>query len=156
MKNLFCIFIVLLLAACSSKNNANELNKFSGLWQTNNSETDLYEEWSKPHNNIMYGKSYAMNGKDSIVSVRMELKKQGEDLFYIPTVTGENDSKPVTFKMIFSTDTSYTFENKQIKFPQRITYKFIGKDSLTAKIEGIENGEQRYQEFFYHRVTTKP
>jgi hypothetical protein len=152
MKQLMPVLFACLLAACSSKDPFTKLEKLSGLWQTNNSETDLYEQWSKAKGNTMYGKSYTMNGTDSIVYERVEIRKEGEDVFYIPTVKDQNNNQPVSFKLVSSTDSSFTFENKQHDFPQRVIYRFVGKDSLVGRIEGNNKGEDQSQEFYYRRV----
>lgn len=151
MKPLIPVLLICLLASCSSKDPFQKLQKLSGLWQTNNSETDLYEQWGKAKDNAMYGKSYTMNGTDSIVYERVEIRKDGDNVFYIPTVK-ENNNQPVSFKLVSSTDSSFTFENRQHDFPQRVIYRFAGKDSMIGRIEGNNKGEDQSQEFYYHRV----
>jgi hypothetical protein len=154
MKQLLPFILLGLLAACNSKDPFRRFDKLSGVWQAHNSETYLYEEWSKAKKNsmTMYGKSYTLNGTDSIVYERVELRQKGEDVFYIPTVRDQNNSQPVPFKLIFSTDSSFTFENRQHDFPQRVIYRFVGNDSLVGRIEGMNKGEEMSQEFYYHRV----
>jgi hypothetical protein len=154
MKQFLSLLLISLLAACTSKDPFQRFDKFSGLWQAHDSETYLYEEWSKAKKNsmTMYGKTYTLNGSDSIVYERMELRQKGEDVFYIPTTRDQNNNQPVPFKLIFSNDSSFTFENRQHDFPQRIIYRFITNDSLVGRIEGTNRGEEMSQEFYYHRV----
>ncbi len=150
MKTLISIVCIALLVSCSSDDPYKKLSRLSGLWETHNGESILYEEWSKQDDNVMRGKSYIMNGPDTMIFERMELKKQGDQIFYIPTVK-ENNNVPVSFRLIYS-DTSFIFENKQHDFPQRVIYKFIGKDSIAAKIEGLRNGVNESAEFNFTRI----
>lgn len=143
---------VIFIASCSTKDTYKKLDRLSGLWQTDTGEGMLYEEWTKEHNNVMYGKSYMVEGTDSTVFERVELAKKDSGVYYIPTVKDQNGSQPVYFKMISSNDSSFTFENKLHDFPQRIIYRFVTNDSLVARIEGDVKGSLQYQEYFYSRV----
>lgn len=149
MKKIFVLFALASMAACSPDDPYKKLDRLSGLWQTHNSESYLYEEWRKVKNGPFYGKSYTMNGRDSIVFERVEIRQKGDSIYYIPTLT---DQPPVPFALVAQKDYSFTFENKQHDFPQRVIYRFVGKDSLVARIEGINKGEAQSQEFYYHRV----
>lgn len=151
MKYVVVIF-ALFFVACTSNDPYRKLNRLSGLWQMNTDEGTLYEEWIKSNGNSMFGKSYMMNGTDSMVFERVELSKKDSGVYYIPTVKDQNESRPVYFKMISSNDSSFTFENKLHDFPQRIIYRFVGKDSIVARIEGNRKGELQFQEYFYGRV----
>jgi hypothetical protein len=146
------LFFALFFAACSSNDPYKKLDRLSGLWQTDTGEGLLYEEWTKSDNNVMHGKSYMINGSDSMVFERVELSKKDSGVYYIPTVKDQNQSRPVYFKLISSNDTAYTFENKAHDFPQRIIYRFVGNDSIVARIEGDVKGSLQYQEYFYSRV----
>lgn len=155
MKTLLSIAVFTVLYACNGASEKEPLNRFeklSGLWQAHNSETYVYEEWSKPANGVMYGKGYVLNESDTIMNERIELKKIGDSVFYIPTVVGQNNNQPVRFKLISNSDSAFVFENPDHDFPQRITYRFIGKDSITARVQGIINGEPRSEELYYSRI----
>jgi len=149
-------FCMLIISACKPDDPMQRFEKLSGLWQTHNSEADLYEEWTKSANGVLYGKGYVLNEGDSIINETIELKKIGEDVFYIPTVRRQNNNQAVQFKLKTVTDSAYVFENTDHDFPQRITYRFIGTDSIVAKIQGIVDGEPRSEEFYYSRVPHSP
>lgn len=151
---LITISAVLALASCTQKQKEplRQLDKLAGTWQTNNSEADMYEEWTKGKNDVMYGKNYTLNGTDSLVFERVELKKQGNDIFYFPVVRGQDNGQPVPFRLISDNDSSFTFENKEHDFPRRVIYRFIGKDSLVTRIEGVNKGQEEYEESYYRRV----
>lgn len=152
MRKLFCFLLIGFLFACSSKDPFKRLDRLNGLWQTHNSETDLYEEWKKEGRQRLQGKSYTMNGTDSIVFERVQISREDDGIYYTATVKDQNQDQPVQFKLIAEKEYAFTFENKQHDFPQRVIYRFVGRDSLVARIEGINKGEAQSQEFYYHRV----
>jgi hypothetical protein len=151
MKKLAAIIAITLLVSCASNDPFKKLDKLTGIWTMNTDQGPLYEEWSKQTNNSMYGKSYMINGTDSIVMEMVELKKQGDSVVFEPIVKGQNNDKPVSFKLVNS-DTAFIFENKGHDFPQRVIYKFIGNDSIVARIEGKKDGQDGSVEYYYSRV----
>jgi hypothetical protein len=116
-------------------------------------EGGAYEEWSEPKGDSMIGRAYKLSGpSDTIVSEQIVLKKVGESIWYIPTVAGQNSGKPVAFKMIAYSDSSFTFENKEHDFPQRVIYRFVNNDSIVATIEGLDSTVRRFFDFYYTRM----
>jgi len=84
-------------------------------------EGGAYEEWSKSNGDSMIGRAYKLSGPtDTIVSERIVLKKDGETVWYIPTVAAQNNGQAIPFKLIAYNDSSFTFENKEHDFPQRV------------------------------------
>ncbi len=55
------------------------------------------------------------------------------------------------FEMISSGEQSVVFENLENDFPQQIIYK-RERDKLTARIQGIVNGQQRSREWHWNRI----
>lgn len=155
MKRLVSITVIISVIACTTKQKDQPLQNFeklTGLWQTHNSEADIYEEWIKVSDSAMQGKSYVMNESDTIINERIEVKKIGNDFYYIPTVTAQNNDQPVQFKMINNSDTLLVFDNPGHDFPQRIMYRFHGKDSIVARVQGVVKGELQFEEFYFRRV----
>ena len=60
--------------------------------------------------------------------------------------------KPADFEARVVSDTLVTFENLAHDFPQRVTYRRRGADTLVARIEGVRNGQLRGVDFPYVRV----
>lgn len=79
--------------------------------------------------------------------------QEKDGLFYIPIVKNQNDGMPVRFAAKTITATELIFENPQHDFPQIISYKRIGTDSLIAEISGIKNGQERMQSFSMKRIS---
>lgn len=152
MKFLSYFLVVCFLHSCASASENNSMDKFIGLWETHNSESDMYEEWTKVNDSLMYGKSYVMNDGDTMIFERIELRKENKDVFYIPTVKDQNNNQPVRFQMTISNDTVFTFENNEHDFPKKITYRFVTDDSLVARLDGLQEGEIKKVELYFHRV----
>jgi len=136
--------------ACSSKKNTLPDNLFTGVWIGTDTAFAYNEEW-QAGNNMLKGKSYVLNGKDTTIEETVELKTVDGALTYIPVAYGQNNEQPVPFTLISSTDTSFVFENKAHDFPQRIFYRFVGKDSLVAGIEGISKGVRKERVFHFRK-----
>jgi hypothetical protein len=83
-------------------------------------------------------------------TVRLKQNEQG--IFYIPIVQEQNNKKPVSFKMTESDKATFTFENKEHDFPQRIIYRIINPDSVVARIEGVKNGKPGSFDYYYKRI----
>jgi hypothetical protein len=122
-----------------------------GTWKNRSENGDLYETWIKENDSVFLGKSLLIRGMDTIFTEIISLNASGNELNYIPTVSNQNNSQAVLFKLIKDTDRIFVFENLQHDFPQRIFYSNPSPDSLHAWIEGTVNGKSRKEDFFMTR-----
>ncbi|OPC45202.1 DUF6265 family protein [Elizabethkingia anophelis] len=118
-----------------------------GTWENKTSRGSVYESWKKINGNELSGKSYAVKGADTIIFETVQLKQEGNNLYYIPTVRNQNDGKPVSFKAYTITDYKMVFGNPEHDFPQSVSYTKVNADSLVAEISGVKNGNVRHQTF---------
>jgi len=118
-----------------------------GEWQHQTARGILYERWKQTSNTSLAGKSYYLNNKDTTVLETITIKQDKQNLWYIPTVTGQNNGKAVSFKLTEITIDKMVFENPEHDFPQKITYRRITADSLVAAISGMVNGKLKQQDF---------
>jgi hypothetical protein len=123
-----------------------------GTWQARTAKGAIYEEWKAGNANNMHGRSYKVNGSDTITLETVQLLEQENKLYYIPTVNGQNNNQPVRFNLTSNADRTFIFENPAHDFPQRIIYKLIHADSMVAWIDGNINGKRKSVEFGYKRV----
>lgn len=144
------VVISLILAACKTSFQLSDLNWFLGKWQINESKS--YEEWKKMDDNLFKGVGYKIRKNDTLVTETIEIVQRGKDLFYIPTVTGQNDGKPVEFKLVSYKKGKIIFENKNHDFPQRIIYIKTGDDLINARIEGVKQGIFSQVEFKLNKI----
>jgi hypothetical protein len=114
-----------------------------GTWENKTPRGSVFEQWTKISDNEMFGRSYALNGADTILFEQIEMIEDNDSLFYIPTVVNQNDGLPIQFALISMTDSSMIFKHPYHDFPQQITYLRINHDSLVASISGISNGQAR-------------
>jgi hypothetical protein len=159
MKNLFYFLIIsefLLSGSAFSQEITDQFNKFNwleGKWERISERSESFEIWEKISDSLFTGTNYSLRNNDTVSyeSIRLEILTDG--IFYIPTVKGQNEDKPVYFKLI-SYEVEAIFENKEHDFPQIIIYKQEG-DSLKARIEGEINGSFKQIPFNFVRVSSE-
>jgi len=152
MKSIAMLMLGVFTATTCQQDVFNELQQLSGTWRMETKKGALYETWKRISKDEMQGKSFKLNGKDTVVLENVRLSKSSEGLFYIPVLSDQNEGKPVPFKMINSKDQTFVFENKEHDFPQRIIYHLVSKDSIHAWIEGTENGKEGRSDYYFRRV----
>ena len=142
-----CFFLI---SSCSSLNKASWL---LDTWESQTSRGSVYEVWTKEGKQELVAKSYKLNGTDTILLETVQIVKENGQLYYIPTVSTQNEGKPVRFSLVEMTKTTFTFENPEHDFPQTISYRKIGKDSLIAEIAGTRKGKESRRRFPMRRVS---
>ena len=78
---------------------------------------------------------------------RIQLEQKGENLFYISTVIGQNNDKPVTYKHNTTVENQLVFENPNNEYPQKIGYSQITKDRIVIAITGIQQGKPSSEKY---------
>ena len=130
-----------------------KINKISaadwliGTWENKSAQGKLSENWEKLNDSVYIGKSYFIKLKDTLHSESIVLKEIDGDLLYIPTVKGQNNDEPVSFKLTLSTTKQLVFENPKHDYPQKIVYSKINNDSLVATISGLQQGKPTSDNF---------
>lgn len=145
MKKIIAVFIIIAtFFACKKTEKINKMATAEwliGSWENNLEKGKLLESWEKTNDSTLSGKSFFIKDKDTLNNETIMLAQKGNDLFYIPTVKGQNNDAPVVFKLTHSTTTQLVFENPEHDFPKKITYRQITKDSIVAEISGMDNGK---------------
>jgi hypothetical protein len=118
-----------------------------GNWENKSATGDLLESWKKINDSIYDGESYFIKGKDTLHFEKIQMKQKGEALFYIATIRGQNNDKPVTFKHNDTITKQLVFENPKHDYPQKIIYSQITKDSIIIQISGIQQGKPSSERF---------
>jgi hypothetical protein len=145
---------LLLLVIVSCKNSeSNEKEKIKtanwllGKWENKSVDGRLSENWKHLNDSTFQAESFFIKEKDTLHFEKITLQQNGENLIYSATVKGQNNDKPVSFKMTSETDKKLVFENPKHDYPQKITYTLINKDSLVAEISGIQLGKPSSEKF---------
>lgn len=148
------ILLMLLLAIVSCKksdSNKNEkikaANWLLGNWENNSADGNLSETWKKINDSTFQAQSYFIKENDTLHFESITLQQKGEELTYTATVQGQNNDKPVSFKLTTSTEKQLVFENPKHDYPQKISYNQITTDSLVAKISGIQQGKPSSEQY---------
>ena len=118
-----------------------------GTWEQKLPEGILSEEWKKENDSTYSGKSFFIKEKDTIHMESILLTQKNGELLYIPMVKGQNNDEPITFKLTSETNNTYSFENPEHDYPQKITYKKMDDTSLLATISGKQGGKQSQESY---------
>ncbi len=149
---LIAIFTCLIYTITSAQNISTIPQWLPGKWENQTQRGKMVEEWSKINDSTYGGRSYMITATDSIPLESIALKKEGNDIFYIPTLKGQNNDQPVKFKLTSSSANQLVFENPAHDFPQKISYTLESKGSLMAEISGMINGQERTRKFPMKKV----
>lgn len=150
---IWLIVIILLSASCVTKTSKpikiglNKLDWFLGSWSGQTSESIFTESWIKVNDTLYTGQSYFIKGNDTLSQETISLQQHDTSLFYVPLVEGQNENKPVYFRLTFSDSLNAVFENPGHDFPQKIAYQLKPGDSLIATISGNIEGKIRIIRF---------
>lgn len=143
------MIVVLTVSACKNSDNPKYRNKLDSLswlignWSVESSESIFTETWEKVNDTLFTGQSYFVKGSDTLSSETISLQQHDTSVFYVPLVEGQNENKPIFFKLTYSDGTNAVFENPEHDFPQKIVYQLKENDSLIATISGNNNGKIR-------------
>ncbi|MBT1686116.1 DUF6265 family protein [Dawidia soli] len=166
LRKCFVVLILIVLSGACSKAKRNEpvaveatpygrLKSAAwllGAWRNSTSRGELYEAWRVKDDSTYAGRSCFVVGKDTVSSETVALAMRGGKLLYIPTVRDQNHGQPVTFTETTVTENEMIFENPVHDFPQRITYRQVGDDSLVAVISGMQGEKEKSVKFPMSRV----
>jgi hypothetical protein len=152
MKKVLTLFIgIVLFTGCKEDNPMQSFDSWIGIWTENQADGNFKESWTKESDTLFIGASSMVSEKDTLFQENIRLVLRGKDIFYIPTVPGQNEDKPVAFKLIASSDKTWTFENKAHDYPSQIIYTLNNQNSITATIQGTENNRSKKFSLFLKR-----
>lgn len=149
-KVILSLVILLSIVSCQKSKVVSKItaaNWLLGQWENKSDDGNLLETWKKVNDSLFVGEAYFIKEKDTLHSEKIQLKQKGEDLFYIATVKGQNNDKPVTFKYNDTIQKLLVFENPKHDFPQKIMYSQITKDSIVIQISGMQQGKPSSERF---------
>jgi hypothetical protein len=124
----------------------------AGCWEQRTPRRIVQELWLPPASGTMIGMGRTLRhtaAGDSLVEMEfLRIVARDGAWAYLAQPGGQ---PPTEFTSHAAGDTSVTFTNLQHDFPQQITYRRRGADSLVARVEGVVNGATRAIEFPYAR-----
>lgn len=144
-RKIFLLFLLLVLASCQ-KSNKNDILKSSkwllGQWENKTDNGKLLEIWKKVNDSLYTAESFFIKRNDTLHSEKIQLKQKGEKLFYISSIKGQSNDKPITFNHNIEAQKQLVFENANNVYPRKIVYQRFSKAHLLIEISGIQNGKR--------------
>jgi len=122
-----------------------------GRWENCHKNDCFSETWTKDGADAYEANTFLVSEGDTLFSEYSHLEETGKGLQCVISVQGQNQEKPVTFKMTKQTEDLMVFENPEHDFPQVITYQHKG-DSAIAEISGMQKGKFKKERFGMKRV----
>lgn len=149
---LLSVLLSLLFCTCSQPTDFEKTQWILGTWETQTHTRTIYETWTLENDHALFAASYRLANFDTIFLERIQLVKEGETLFFKPTVEDQNEGATITFTLKSIHAHGWEFENPDHDFPQLIAYERVGIDSLVATVSGTVDGEHRERSFGMKRV----
>lgn len=113
-----------------------------GSWEAGDTNGKSVESWQQVNDSLFEGRSMWIQAGDTSVIEQLTLARTGDSIFYSALVSGQNDGKPIRFKLVELTDSTMAFENSAHDFPNEIRYTLQLTDSLIAIVSGLQQGKE--------------
>jgi hypothetical protein len=156
MNHLLTALFIFSFLCCQAQENelATRAGWVLGTWENRTSRGSIFEEWTKISDDEYAARSYMIKNGDTVELESVSLVFENDSLFYIPTVSDQNEGQPVRFALNANKSSDrLLFENPEHDFPQVISYMQIRADSLVAEISGISKGQERRVQFPMRRIS---
>jgi hypothetical protein len=113
----------------------------------------LMETWLPMNDSVFAGQSTLRKKTTEVVSLEdIQLICRNREYFYIPAVAGQNEGRPVEFKVTAYSKNGFTAINEAHDFPKRIQYILLKKDSLHAIIDDGAKTPAKKQDYYFVRL----
>jgi hypothetical protein len=116
----------------------------AGCWTSATARRTIDEQWMAPAGGTMFGMNRTVAGGRTVASEFLELREEGDDVFYIARPSGQAETR---FRLTEAAPGRAVFENRAHDFPQVIRYTRNTDGSLLAQIEGPRGGQTRTIDF---------
>jgi hypothetical protein len=147
MKKIILSLTIFVFAMQTHAQTTEAFKWLTGTWKINTGQGYVVEQWDLLNDSTYSGRSFFVKpSNDTLPQESIQLVLRKGSWYYIPTVIGQNNSKPVTFKVQFVGRAEFICINPDHDFPQRIAYRRI-KNQLFASIEGLNKGKYAKQNF---------
>ena len=135
--------------AAAQSTQSHKLGWMQGCWAVVSQERAIEEQWMAPRGKTMIGSSRTVEGSNLVGYEFMMIREQGDKYAIEVRPSGR---APVVFTQATLTDSSVVFENPKHTYPQKIGYRRVGDNAMSAWIEGSRNGVAQHFEFPYRQV----
>lgn len=128
----------------------NKLAWMSGSWVSHSEGRQSEEHWTQPDAGTMFGVSRTISGGRTTFFEYLRIERTVDGIVYQASPKGRNP--PTPFKLISCENKKVVFENPGHDFPQRVIYWRNTDGSMSARIEGRENGKEQSSEWRWNRA----
>jgi hypothetical protein len=125
------------------------LSWLAGCWEGEQGGRRYEEQWMAPRGGSMIGMSRTVRGDRTSEFEFMHIREEEGRLVFTARPSGQEEA---SFRSVEIAATKVVFENPAHDFPQRIIYLLEGDGSLTARIEGEQDGRSRGLDFPMRRT----
>ena len=138
---------------CTEKrNDFDKLQRLEGAWVFSTGNSEIVEKWRKLNDSLYYGESYEITGTDTILTEKIVIERTDSGVYYAPVAYGQNQDKPVPFRLDEVSGFKFIFINPEHDFPNRIVYDLDIEGELNASVSGYSAGQVRTIGFPYKRM----
>jgi hypothetical protein len=122
----------------------------AGCWQGGDAQSSMEEVWMRPAGGSMMGTSRVLAGGKTVFSEFVEVAEKPAGL--VMTVALGIGKPGVPFTRIAAGPDEVVFENPAHDFPQRIRYRRQSETAVLARIEGVEKGQAKGEDYPFKKV----
>ncbi|MEO8648274.1 MAG: DUF6265 family protein [Acidobacteriota bacterium] len=139
------------IAVPAERRGLNELAMFSGCWERSdkNGAVIVSEQWMKPAGTSILGMGRTVRDGKTVDHEFMRIENRADGLYFV--ARPKANAEETEFKLKSRTANSFTFENPEHDFPQRVIYSF-GNGTMTGRIEGNNKGKPMGIDFPFKKV----
>ena len=143
--------LLLAAAAVTAPASLAPLDWLAGCWRRATPRRVVEEAWMAPAGGLMLGMSRTVSATDGtlVEFEQVRIEARGDTVVYVAKPSRQPEA---TFTAITFDDSTIVFEDPGHDFPQRVGYRRVGADSLSAWIEGTVDGKARRVDFPYRKV----
>jgi len=154
---LILAFTIITISSCKNEPDPiKELSILEGYWTMEKGEFTIVEFWKRVNAEGFSGGSFIVNGIDTNITELLSIVEESGVVFYIPTVFGQNENKPVKFRLTEHSNFKFVFENSLHDFPKKITYEFSSDTAFTAIVEGGKHEVDKQLFFNFKKAKKRP
>jgi hypothetical protein len=126
------------------------LSWLAGCWVAQGRDAGSGEQWTKLAGGTMLGVGRTVKNGETIDFEFLQIRRNAEgEIVYIALPSGQTET---SFVLTGTGENSFTFENPEHDFPQRIIYRALADGGLLVRIEGNRDGALRGVDFPMQRV----
>lgn len=116
-----------------------------GCWASEGRDAGSGECWLSPAGGTMFGVSRSVRGDRTVAFEHLSIREiEPGRLAYVAVPSGQAETH---FSVVEIGESHVVFENPDHDFPQRIIYRRLDGERLSARIEGKLDGRERAIDF---------